>query len=219
VGRLGAPELAGLALAGTVQTTVVGLCVFLAYATTASVARSLGARDRRRAMRLGVDGMWLALGLGVVLATALWLVAPAAVRLLGSPDAVTPHAIAYLRWSAPGLPGMLTVLAATGVLRGMLDTRTPLWVAVGGAVLNAVLSMVLVLGVGMGVAGSGLGTAIAQVTMGVVLTAVVVRGTRAAGVPLRPSAGGVRNGLRTGTPLLVRTVSLRLAMLMAAWVA
>lgn len=219
VGRLGAPELAGLALAGTVLTTVVGLCVFLAYATTASVARSLGAGDRRRAMRLGVDGMWLALGLGVVLATALWLVAPAAVRLLGSPDAVTPHAIAYLRWSAPGLPGMLTVLAATGVLRGMLDTRTPLWVAVGGAVLNAVLSVALVLGVGMGVAGSGLGTAIAQVAMGVVLAAVVVWGTRAAGVPLRPSATGVRSGLRTGTPLLVRTASLRLAMLLAAWVA
>lgn len=219
VGHLGAPELAGLALAGTVLTTVVGLCVFLAYATTASVARSLGAGDRRRAMRLGVDGLWLALGLGVVLAAVLWLAAPHTVRLLGAPDDVVPHAIAYLRWSAPGLPGMLVVLASTGVLRGMLDTRTPLWVAVGGAAGNAVLSVVLVLGVGMGVAGSGLGTAAAQVAMGAVLAGVVVRGSRRAGVPPRPSAGGVLHGLRDGAPLLVRTASLRLAILLAAWVA
>lgn len=219
VGRLGTPELAGLALASTVLTTVVGLCVFLAYATTASVARSLGAGDRRRALGLGIDGIWLALGLGLLLAAALWLVAPAAVALLGAPDDVAPHAIAYLRWSAPGLPGMLTVLAATGVLRGMLDTRTPLWVAVAGAVLNAVLSVVLVLGVGMGVAGSGLGTAIAQLSMAAVLGVVVERGARTAGVGLRPTTAGLWTGIRAGTPLLVRTASLRLAILLAAWVA
>lgn len=219
VGRLGTAELGGLALAGTVLTTAVGLCVFLAYATTATVARSLGAGDRRRALALGIDGIWLGAGLGVALAVALWTTAPALVGLLGAPDAVVPHAVAYLRWSAPGLPGMLTVLAATGVLRGMLDTRTPLWVAAAGAVLNAVLSVTLVLVVGMGVAGSGLGTAIAQVAMAAALGAVVVRGARAEQVRLRPAARGVLAGMRTGTPLLVRTVSLRLAILLAAWVA
>lgn len=219
VGHLGTAPLAGLALAGTVLTTAVGLCVFLAYATTASVARSLGAGDRERAHRLGIDGIWLALGIGVVLAAGLWTTAPVLVTALGAPADVVPHATVYLRWSAPGLPGMLAVLAATGTLRGMLDTRTPLWVAAGGAVLNAVLSVVLVIGVGMGVAGSGLGTAIAQVLMGAVLCAVVVRGSRESGVSLRPSGAGVLHGVRSGLPLLLRTVSLRLAILLAAWVA
>ena len=40
---------------------------FLAYSTTAGVARYLGSGDRRRAGELGVDGMWLALGIGVAL--------------------------------------------------------------------------------------------------------------------------------------------------------
>ncbi|KGM15772.1 hypothetical protein N867_05785, partial [Actinotalea fermentans ATCC 43279 = JCM 9966 = DSM 3133] len=114
VGHLGAAELAGLALAGTVLTTVVGLCVFLAYATTAGVARALGAGDRRRALRLGVDGTWLAVILGAVLALLLMAAAGPVVDALGAPDDVRPHALAYLRWSAPGLPGMLAVLAATG---------------------------------------------------------------------------------------------------------
>jgi hypothetical protein len=56
VGHLGTAQLAGLALASTVLVTVVGLCVFLAYATTATVARRLGAGDRRGAMLVGVDG-------------------------------------------------------------------------------------------------------------------------------------------------------------------
>ncbi|MCL3863256.1 MATE family efflux transporter [Actinotalea sp. K2] len=219
VGRLGTPELAGLALASTVLVTLVGLCVFLAYATTASVARSLGAGDRDRALRLGVDGLWLALGIGVVLALTLWMTTPLIVAALGAPEAVVPHAVAYLRWSAPGLPGMLVVLAATGVLRGMLDTRTPLWVAASGAVVNAVLSVALVLGLGMGVAGSGLGTAITQIGMGVVLGVVVVRGARRSGTALRPSGAGVLTGVHTGTPLLVRTLSLRLAILLTIWVA
>lgn len=219
VGRLGTAPLAGLALAGTVLTTAVGLCVFLAYTTTASVARALGAGHRDRALRLGVDGLWIAAALGAVLAGVLLTTAPALLAVLGAPEEVLPHAVAYLRWSAPGLPGMLVVLAATGVLRGMLDTRTPLWVAAGGAVLNAVLSVVLVLGLGLGVAGSGAGTAVTQLLMAGVLGAVVVRGARREDVALLPTGTGVLHGARSGVPLLLRTLSLRAALLLAAWVA
>ncbi|MBX9244899.1 MATE family efflux transporter [Actinotalea ferrariae] len=219
VGTLGTPQLAGLALAGTVLTTVVGLCVFLAYTTTADVARNVGAGRRDRGLRLGVEGMWLGLGVGVLLAAVLLVTAPTVLEALGAPPDVLPHAVAYLRWSAPGLPGMLVVLAATGVLRGLLDTRTPLVVAATGALVNAALSVALVLGAGMGVAGSGLGTAITQVSMGAVLAAVVARGARRAGVPLAPSLAGFGAGLRSGAPLVVRTVSLRAAILLSAWVA
>lgn len=219
VGRLGTPPLAGLALASTVLTTVVGLCVFLAYATTAGVARRLGAGLRREALRDGMHGLWLAVLLGVALAAVLLLAAPLLVEALGAPSDAVPHAVAYLRWSAPGLPGMLVVLAATGVLRGALDTRTPLLVAVAGAVVNAGLSVLLVLGLGFGVAGSGAGTAATQLAMGAVLGGVVVRAAGAEGVALRPGLAGLGSAVRDGAPLLVRTVSLRLAILLATWVA
>lgn len=219
VGHLGTAPLAGLALASTVLVTVVGLCVFLAYATTAAVARRLGAGDRTGALQVGVDGMWLALGLGVVLAAATWLSAPWLVGALGATGEVAEQAVIYLRWSSPGLPGMLLVLASTGALRGMLDTRTPLVVASVGAVVNAVLNIVLVYGAGMGIAGSGLGTALTQIAMAVALTLVVVRGARGVGAHLRPAAGGIWANARAGTPLFVRTLSLRLAILLTVWVA
>lgn len=219
VGRLGTTELAGLSLASTLLVTVVGLCVFLAYATTAAVARRTGAGDRSGALQMGVDGLWLAAGLGVVLAVAAWLLAPWAVTALGADGEVAVQATHYLRASAPGLPGMLLVLAATGALRGLQDTRTPLAVAAAGAVVNAGLNVALVYGAGMGIAGSGLGTALTQLAMGAVLVAVVVRGARAVGASLRPAAGGVVGQIRSGLPLLVRTLSLRVAILVTVWVA
>ncbi|MFF1531141.1 MATE family efflux transporter [Cellulomonas sp. NPDC058312] len=219
VGRLGTTELAGLSLASTLLVTVVGLCVFLAYATTAAVARRSGAGDRAGALQMGVDGLWLAAGLGVLLAAVTLLVAPWAVGALGATGDVADQATTYLRASAPGLPGMLLVLAATGALRGLRDTRTPLVVAGAGAAVNAVLNMVLVHGAGLGIAGSGLGTAATQLGMGAVLVAVVVRGARAAGASLAPAVGGVVAGIRAGTPLLLRTLSLRAAILLTVWVA
>ena len=50
VGHLGAPALASLGLASTILTTVVGLLIFLAYATTPIVARRLGSGNRPGAL-------------------------------------------------------------------------------------------------------------------------------------------------------------------------
>ena len=219
VGRLGTNQLAGLSVASTVLTTIVGLFVFLAYATTASVSRKLGSGHVREALRSGIDGIWLALGLGVVLAAGLFFTAPILLGALGASGEVLTNAVAYLRWSAPGLPGMLLVLAATGVLRGFQDTKSPLWVASIGAAVNAVLSVALVYGAGMGTAGSGLGTAITQLGMGVVLGFLVARGARREGISLRPATHGILSNVRTGTPLLVRTLSLRLAILLTVFTA
>jgi putative MATE family efflux protein len=219
VGRLGTAQLAGLALASTVLVTLVGLFVFLAYATTAAAARRIGAGDERGALAAGVDGMWLALLLGVATALAGWLAAPWAVAALGASPGVAPHAVAYLKASLPGMPAMLVVLAATGTLRGRQDTRTPLVVAAAGAAVNAALSVLLVHGAGLGIAGAGLGTALTQTAMAIVLGGVVVRSARGLAVPLRPAITGVLSSAHAGVPLLVRTLCLRVGILLTVLVA
>ena len=219
VGHLGATSLAGLSLASSVLTTVVGLFVFLAYATTATTARLFGAGDRRGGLRAGVDGLWLAALLGAGAALALGAAAPGVVGALGADGAVARAAVAYLRASAPGLPGMLVVFAATGTLRGLLDTRTPFVVATAGAALNVGLNALLLYGARMGIAGSGLGTALAQSAMAAALATPVLRSARDAGVGLAPSRTGLQASLGSGVPLLVRTVSLRAAILTTVWAA
>jgi putative MATE family efflux protein len=96
-------------------------------------------------------------------------------------------------------------------------------VAAAGAAGNAVLNLVLVHGVGswagLGITGSGLGTALAQIAMAGAVATVVVRAARRQGASLRPDSGAILAAARDGVPLLVRTVALRLALLVTTWVA
>src|SRR3954470_10032430 len=71
IGHLGTAELAGLGVASASLVTAAGIFVFLAYGTTSVVARHLGAGDERSAVSAGIDGFWLALGLGAVTAAAV----------------------------------------------------------------------------------------------------------------------------------------------------
>ncbi|MFC9478129.1 MATE family efflux transporter [Streptomyces griseus] len=219
VGHLGTPQLAGLGIAAALLMTAVSIFVFLAYATTAAVARRVGAGDLPAAIRQGMDGIWLALLLGVAVVALAVPTAPWLVDVFGASDTAAPYAITYLRISILGIPAMLVVLAATGVLRGLQDTRTPLYVAIGGFTANAVLNVTLVYGAGLGIAGSAWGTVIAQVAMAAVYLVVVVRGARRHGASLRPDAAGIRASARAGVPLLVRTLSLRAVLMIATAVA
>ena len=219
IGHLGTIQLAGLGLASAVLQTIIGLMVFLAYSTTPAVARWLGAGDIRRAVSVGIDGLWLALGLGVGLAVLGFLATPVLVAAFGSDENVAVQAVTYLGLSMFGLPAMLLVFAATGLLRGLQDTRTPLYVAGIGFTLNIVLNFVFIYGLGLGIAGSALGTVVAQWGMVAAYLWVVLRHARRVRVPLRPHRAGLLLGARSGGWLFLRTLSLRAAMLLAVFVA
>jgi putative MATE family efflux protein len=217
VGHLGATPLAGLGLASAVLQTIIGLMVFLAYSTTPAVARRLGAGDERGAVSSGVDGLWLAFGLGVVLALAGWWATPWLVGVFGASAAVSAEASVYLSISMAGLPAMLVVFAATGLLRGLQDTRTPLWVAGVGFTVNIGLNALFIYGFGWGIAGSAIGTVIAQWGMVVVYLVVVARHAARVGASPWPHHAGVLRGAASGGWLFLRTVSLRVALLLSTW--
>ncbi|MCZ4507051.1 MATE family efflux transporter [Streptomyces sp. ActVer] len=219
VGHLGTAQLAGLGIASALLVTAVSIFVFLAYATTAAVARRVGAGDLQAAIRQGMDGIWLALLLGAAVIAVVLPTAPTLVELFGASDTAAPYATTYLRISALGIPAMLVVLAATGVLRGLQDTKTPLYVAIAGFVANGALNVGLVYGADLGIAGSAWGTVIAQYGMAAVYLLVVVRGARKHGASLRPDAAGIRACAQAGAPLLFRTLSLRAILMIATAVA
>jgi putative MATE family efflux protein len=213
VGHLGAAPLAGLAIAAAILQTAVGLMVFLAYATTPLVARRRGAGDLPGAVRAGVDGLWLALGLGAALGVGMWAASGPLVGLFGADARVADQAVVYLTISCAGLPAMLVVFAATGLLRGLQDTRTPLYVAGIGFAANALLNWWFIYGLGWGIAGSAWGTVAAQWGMVLVYVAVVARHARRHGVGALPRRDGLGRAGRSGGWLFVRTVGLRAALM------
>lgn len=219
VGHLGTTPLAGLGIAAAVLQTIVGLMVFLAYSTTPAVARRFGAGQPGEAVSVGINGMWLALGLGAVLAVICAVSSPWLVSLFGASEAVAAQANEYLVISMWGLPAMLIVFAATGLLRGMQDTMTPLWIAGLGFGANALLNWLFIYGLGWGIAGSAAGTVTAQWGM-VAAYALVVRhlATRHS-ASLRAQRAGIRSTATSGGWLFLRTVSLRVALLATVGIA
>lgn len=213
VGHLGVAQLAGVGLASAVLQTAVGLMVFLAYSTTPAVARAIGDGQLGKALAAGRDGVWLALLLGLVLAVAGFAAAEPLIDLMGAEGSVRTFAVDYFRWSMPGLVAMLLIFAGTGVLRGLQDTRTPLVVATAGFGVNIVLNLWLVYGLGMSVAGSAAGTSLAQWAMAAVYVVMVRRSAVRQGVSLLPSWRGIRSMTRVGSWLMLRTLSLRAAIL------
>jgi MATE family, multidrug efflux pump len=209
VGHLGTEQLAGLGVASSILLTVVGIFVFLAYGTTSVVARRLGAGDERGAVAAGVDGLWLSVGLGALTAVVVAVAAPTLCAAIGGSPGVQEQATIYLRFSAFGIPGMLVVFGATGLLRGLQDTKTPLVVAVVGFGANIVLNLALVYGAGLGIAGSAIGTVLAQTGMAIALVVTVLRKAIRLGAPLSPHTAGILSAARGGVPLLVRTLALR----------
>lgn len=123
VGHLGTAQLGGLGVAGQALTTIVYVCVFLAYGTTAGVARQVGAgtcgpRSGRASTACGSRSPsarhWS------------WRLAAGLLdrRRVRRVPGVAPHAETYLKISLLGIPGMLLVFAGTGVFAAS-RTRAP----------------------------------------------------------------------------------------------
>src|SRR5688572_16043951 len=219
VGHLGTAPLGGLAVAGAVLVAVFNIFNFLAYSTTAAVARRIGAGDRRAAAEQGIAGVWLAVGLGIALMIAGLVAAPAIVDLMGASDSVAPPALTYLRISLLGAPFMLLMLAGMGYARGLQDTRSTLVIAVAANVWNLVIELVLVYGLDLGIAGSAWGTVSAQVGAGLAYVVILGRSVRVEGASVRPHAANIRATAVVGGQLVLRTGSLLLALTAATAVA
>ncbi|MEM9037835.1 MAG: MATE family efflux transporter [Actinomycetota bacterium] len=219
VGRLGTDELAGLALASTVLLSVHALMIFLAYGTTATVSRLIGAGEDRAAARQSVQGLWLAALLGVVIVVLLVPLGDPLLRLLGGEGEALDQARIYLRISLAGIPFLLLTLAGAGASTGRQDTRTPLRIAVAGAIANLVIESVLIFGLGFEIGASALATVIAQVGTGLVFVAGIVRWGRSVGAAARPERAAILSLLSGSWTLVLRSVALRGSFTLAAAVA
>jgi putative MATE family efflux protein len=217
VGHLGRVPLAGLAIAGTLLSEVVGLCMFLEYGTTAKGARLYGAGHEPEALDVGVQATWLALALGVVCVLVLELLAEPALQLIaGSRDSASlEQALTWFRIAALGAPFMLVIAAAQGWLRAFQDTRTGFVVLVLSNLASIALSLTLIRGFGLGIEGSAIANVVSQVGAASVFGVLLVRRAPS----LQPSLARMWPQLRAARDLGLRSLAFTAAFLLAAAVA
>lgn len=166
VASLGSVALAALGVGTTSLSSLFWIFNFLGIGAQTEVAQADGKGNPEKAGGIASLAFTLAMGFGLVLILLLipssyWLAS-----LLGASGEVQAEAVSYMQIRLYGAPAVLLMLVTFGVLRGLQDMRTPLWIAIGVNLLNVLLDWMFIFGNGpvpvMGVAGSALASTISQ---------------------------------------------------------
>ena len=212
---IGPPANGGLAVASAALLLIYGLCFFLAYGTTATVARFTGAGEPLKAANQAIQSLWLAFFLGVLIAFIGYFAADPLLKLLGASGELLNQARIYLRISMFGAPAMLIMLAGVGYLRGIKDTIRPLWVAIGTALLNLGIELVLIYGFDKGIGASAASTVISQWVGALIYLIWIWQAISKHKVSLTPKFLVLIKLLRSSSELLIRNLSLTTSFIVA----
>ena len=203
VGRFSdSPEpLAGMGSAAALLTFSFYLFNFLCTATTPLVGAQRAAGREAEALAVGGQALSLALLLGSVLTAVLWTFQQPLLRLMGTSitgEAANEYALAFLSVRALAAPAVLCLEASTGILRGYLDTKTPIVILLASNLVNLLLDVVLIAILGMGPMGAAIATTTAEWISAGLFLAVL-------GGVLPSAAGQLGKGsvARDGTSLVV----------------
>ncbi|HUF35073.1 MAG TPA: MATE family efflux transporter [Gemmatimonadales bacterium] len=136
------------------------------------VARFAGAGDSDKVDRTVYQAFLTAVGISLLIMAPLgYVFSPALLDLVNAAPEVKAEALPFLRIAFVGGSGMLIFYMLSGALRSAGDARTPMVLGIALTVLNLVLNVVLIAGLGpipaLGTAGSALGTMLASALVGV----------------------------------------------------
>ena len=157
-----ASYIGAIAVGGVIFNIVYWLFTFLRMGTSGITAQDLGAGNTAEITNTLYRSCLLALAIGVLLIALQWPIFHVALRLMNPTPEVMAHARTYLYICIWGAVAVQLLYALNGWFVGMQNTRIPMVVAIVQNVVNIPLSLLLVFGFGMGIAGVALGTVLAQ---------------------------------------------------------
>jgi putative MATE family efflux protein len=159
---VGTQALAAVGIAFPVIFLMISLTMGLTMGTMVLVAQYFGAKDFVK-VRAAVDtGYIILFWAGLLMSIVGVLCTDAILRLLKVPADVFADASAYLRVIFSGLLGMFGYNAISAILRGLGDSKTPLYLLIAASVANVALDLLFVVVFKWGAAGAAWATVIAQ---------------------------------------------------------
>ncbi|MDR1447373.1 MAG: MATE family efflux transporter [Candidatus Ancillula sp.] len=206
-------DLAALTVGTSVCGAILGVFIFMVVITNASVSRAFASADKKIGLQIGLNNIWLAAILGSITAVLTYYFTPEIVQLFNVDSLISAGAINYVHALVLGFPANMVIMAAIGVLRGFKQVKIPLFVAIGGVIINIPLNiMFLTLG-HMGIYGSGLATAIALNLMMIALVIPIFKMALKTDAKKRPNRHTMFSSIQEGIPIFLRTLALWVAIL------
>ena len=176
VGRyLGAEKLAAVGATGSVNFLVMGLCLGLCSGFSIPIAQAFGAKDEGEVRRSVWHAIVLSAGLSLLFALVSTLLCRPLLRLMRTPEEILDSSAQYIGIIFAAIPCCVLYNMASGILRSLGDSRTPVVFLVLASLLNIVLDLLLILVFRMDVAGAAVATAISQLVSGIGCVLVMIR--------------------------------------------
>ncbi|GAA0728605.1 MATE family efflux transporter [Clostridium malenominatum] len=163
VGRtLGKEALGAVGVSFPIIFLLASLIMGITMGSTILIAQYYGAKDMKK-LKKTIDTTYIILFVSSLIVTIVGIVFSGSIlRILGTPQEMIKNAQIYLNITFIGIFGMFGYNSISAILRGLGDSKTPLYFLIISTVINIVLDLVFILVFHWGVAGAAWATIIAQ---------------------------------------------------------
>ena len=176
VGRyLGAVKLAAVGATGSVNFLVIGLCLGFCSGFAIPIAQAFGAKDEGEVRKNVWHAAVLSAVLSIIFGLAATLGCKPLLRLMNTPEEILEDSASYIRIIFAAIPFCVLYNMASGILRSLGDSRTPVVFLILASLVNIVLDLFLIIVCGMDVAGAAVATAVSQLLSGIGCVVVIIR--------------------------------------------
>lgn len=198
---------------GQIMQLVTGLICGVATGGTVLIGQYIGARQERQAGRTVGSMIVLFLVLAGVITGILLVFGNDMVALMQVPEEAVIPARAYLRICGVGSVFIVGYNVVASILRGIGDSKRPMYFIAISCVLNVFGDLALVGGLRMGAAGAAIATAGAQAVSFLTALITLCRSGLPFPVELRPEGSKLLRVLRLGIPVALQDMMATLSFI------
>jgi putative MATE family efflux protein len=176
VGRwIGVGALAAVGASSSVMFLVMGFCNGSCAGFAIPIAQAFGAKDFRKMRVYVANAVRIAIVMSIVVTLLTCILCSTILHIVNTPADVFDDAYTFLFLQFLAIPFTIAYNLFAGFIRALGDSRQPFYFLIFSSVINILLDVVLILGLGMGVAGAGLATLLSQLLASILCVWYIAR--------------------------------------------
>ena len=157
-----AASVAGVAIGSQVMQTITGIILGLTTGVTVLIGIATGARNYKETASIIGSSVWLFTITGILLTLLMTILHNPIACIMHTPAEAMHDTEMYLLICSLGIPFIIGYNVVCGILRGLGDSRTPLYFVALACMVNVILDFALVGGLHMRAAGAAIATISSQ---------------------------------------------------------
>ena len=176
--QLGVQALAAIGASWSVIFLIMGFCNGACAGFAIPVAQAFGAGDSRLMRRYVATAVRMAAYVAAVLTLVTSLACAPILRMVSTPHDIFHDAYVFLLLQLLAIPFTMAYNLLASLIRALGNAQQPFYYLIAASLLNIALDLLLIVGIGMGVAGAGIATLLSQAVAAVLCLRFIHRSMR-----------------------------------------